>query len=129
MANRIKDFGTQGYAVVADDFEATDGAAPGWRGECFVFDNRVTVDHRLQRGHYDQCHACRMPISDEGKQHPHYQRGISCPHCFGQKDAERTERLEEREKQIALARLRGEPHIGADAAQLKAQRRPLKHRP
>lgn len=97
-----------------------------WQGECFVFDNRVTVDHHLQKGHYDQCHACRMPITEQDKSHSHYRHGISCHHCYGQKDAEKISRLQEREKQINLARARGEPHIGANAEQLKARRRPLK---
>jgi len=99
-----------------------------WRGECFVFDNRVTVDHDLQRGHYDQCHACRMPISDADKQHAHYRQGVSCAHCYGQKDVGKVESLLEREKQIALARQRGEAHIGADAGKLKALKRPLKRK-
>jgi UPF0176 protein len=97
-----------------------------WEGECFVFDNRVSVNHALEKGSYDQCHACRMPITDEDKQHAHYQQGISCHHCYGKKDAERIKRLQEREKQIALAKLRGEEHIGADADRIKAERRPLK---
>ncbi|HSC76141.1 MAG TPA: rhodanese-related sulfurtransferase [Pseudomonadales bacterium] len=97
-----------------------------WEGECFVFDNRVTVNHALEKGIYDQCHACRMPITDKDKQHSHYEQGVSCHHCHGQKDAERIKRLQEREKQIALARLRGEEHIGADADRIKAERRPLK---
>jgi UPF0176 protein len=97
-----------------------------WEGECFVFDNRVTVNHALEKGRYDQCHACRMPITDEDKQHTQYQQGVSCHHCYGQKDAERITRLQEREKQIALANKRGEAHIGADADKIKAERRPLK---
>jgi UPF0176 protein len=97
-----------------------------WEGECFVFDNRVTVNHALEKGIYDQCHACRMPITDEDKQHAHYQQGISCHHCYGQKDAERIKRLQEREKQITLAKQRGEQHIGADADRIKVERRPLK---
>lgn len=97
-----------------------------WEGECFVFDNRVSVNHALEKGSYDQCHACRMPITDEDKQHAHYQQGISCHHCYGQKDAERIKRLQEREKQIGLAKQRGEQHIGVDADRIKAERRPLK---
>jgi UPF0176 protein len=97
-----------------------------WEGECFVFDNRVTVNHALEKGRYDQCHACRMPITEEDKQHAHYQQGVSCHHCYGKHDAERIKRLQEREKQIALARQRGEQHIGADADRIKAERRPLK---
>jgi UPF0176 protein len=97
-----------------------------WRGECFVFDNRVTVNHALEKGIYDQCHACRMPISEEDKQHVHYQKGISCHYCYGQKNEEQLHRYQEREKQIELAKKRGEAHIGANADVLKAQRRPLK---
>lgn len=97
-----------------------------WQGECFVFDNRVTVNHGLEKGQYDQCHACRMPISETDKQHPHYQRGVSCHHCFGQKDAERIARLQEREKQIGLAKKRGQQHIGIHSDIVKAEQRPLK---
>jgi UPF0176 protein len=49
-----------------------------WQGECFVFDNRVTVDHNLDAGSYDQCHACRMPITEEEKKLDSYIEGISC---------------------------------------------------
>jgi UPF0176 protein len=97
-----------------------------WEGECFVFDNRVTVNHALEKGSFDQCHACRMPITEAEKLHEHYQQGVSCHYCYGQKDAERIARLQEREKQIQLAILRGEPHIGADADKIKAERRPIK---
>lgn len=99
-----------------------------WQGECFVFDHRVTVNHALEKGRYDLCHACRMPITDDDKHHAHFQQGISCHHCYGQKDAERIQRLQEREKQIALARQRGEQHIGADVDRIKADRRPLKRK-
>lgn len=86
-----------------------------WEGECFVFDERVTVNHQLQAGSYDQCHACRMPISDEDKQREDYQPGVSCLHCINVKtDADR-ERFRERELQMQLARQRGEAHIGGDA--------------
>jgi UPF0176 protein len=97
-----------------------------WRGECFVFDNRVTVNHALEKGIYDQCHACRMPISEEDKQHLHYQKGVSCHYCYGQKDEIQIHRYRERERQIELARKRGEIHIGANTELLKAQKRPLK---
>ena len=53
-----------------------------WRGECFVFDERVTVGHDLEKGSYDQCHACRRPISESYKEHAHYQQGVSCPRCY-----------------------------------------------
>jgi len=52
-----------------------------WEGECFVFDDRVAVKHNLELGQYDQCHACRYPITEEDKIHPHYEKGTSCPRC------------------------------------------------
>ena len=93
-----------------------------WNGECFVFDNRVAVDHDLKRGSYDQCHACRMPITEQEKQHQHYQEGLSCHHCFGTLDTEQKQRFAERQKQISLAKQRGEEHIG-NAAQEATERR------
>ena len=94
-----------------------------WQGECFVFDERVTVNHKLERGNYDQCHACRMPITEEDKQSPQYEKGVSCPHCFDKHAEERKARFLEREKQVQLAKLRGEVHIGGDAARIIEQRR------
>ena len=93
-----------------------------WRGECFVFDNRVTVNHRLEPGAYDQCHACRMPISDEDKQSPLYERGVSCPHCHECRTGERAKRFAERQRQVDLARARGEQHIGQDMDRIKRER-------
>ena len=83
-----------------------------WQGECFVFDNRVTVDHDLGKGHYDQCHACRMPITEQDKLRERYQKGISCHHCFNNHTEEQVGRYAERERQIELAKQRGEEHIG-----------------
>ncbi|MFT4863744.1 MAG: UPF0176 protein [Pseudohongiellaceae bacterium] len=83
-----------------------------WQGECFVFDNRVTVDHDLNQGSYDQCHACRMPITETEKQHGHYQKGVSCHHCYGKVSQEQTSGYAERERQMQLAQQRGEEHIG-----------------
>ncbi len=83
-----------------------------WKGECFVFDERVTVNHQLERGSYDQCHACRLPISDEDKLSKYYQQGISCPACYHQRTDEDRERYQEREKQVKLAETRGKIHIG-----------------
>ena len=99
-----------------------------WRGECFVFDNRVTVDHRLEPGTYDQCHACRMPISDEDKQSPHFEKGVSCPHCHERQTGERAKRFAERQRQVDLARARGEQHIGQDMSGLIHKRRQAKLR-
>ncbi|WP_431687740.1 rhodanese-related sulfurtransferase [Hahella sp. NBU794] len=87
-----------------------------WEGECFVFDNRVAVDHGLNKGSYDQCHACRMPISAEDMQSEHYKKGVSCPHCYDKVSEDQLRRFAAREQQIELAKSRGEEHIGSEAA-------------
>jgi UPF0176 protein len=97
-----------------------------WQGECFVFDERVTVDHHLQKGAYDQCNACRLPITDAEKASPQYVPGVSCPHCIDKSTPEQKARFSEREKQLALARQRGEMHIGADAASALVAKRQAK---
>lgn len=97
-----------------------------WQGECFVFDNRVTVNHDLEKGEYDQCHACRMPITEEEKQSEHYVVGISCPHCVDKVTDEQRERFAERQKQMELAKQRGEEHIGSDAKDVIEARKALK---
>ena len=84
-----------------------------WQGECFVFDNRVAVDHDLNVGSYDQCHGCRHPITEAQKSSPHYQRGVCCPLCYDQLTIDQKERIAERQKQIDLAADRNESHIGA----------------
>ena len=94
-----------------------------WRGECFVFDNRVTVNHKLERGNYDQCHACRMPITEADKQGPHYEKGISCHYCFDKHSKDQVQRYAERERQMQLARERGELHIGQPMAAANEQRK------
>ncbi len=99
-----------------------------WAGECFVFDERVAVDHQLKPGQYDQCHACRHPISVADKQSDSYVVGVSCPHCIEIKTQEQRRGFAEREKQARLARKRNEPHIGGDIADLYARRREEKLR-
>ena len=84
-----------------------------WRGECFVFDGRVSVGHGLEEGPYDLCHACRMPISDEDKAHPAYEQGVACPRCFDQTTEDDKARFRERQKQVDLAKARGEQHVGS----------------
>ena len=93
-----------------------------WRGECFVFDNRVSVNHALEKGSYDQCHACRLPVTGADKADHRYQPGVSCPACYERKNEAEKERFREREKQVRLAHARGERHIGADAV-VHAKRR------
>ena len=97
-----------------------------WQGECFVFDDRVTVDHQLQPGSYDQCHACRLPITEQDKTSEHYRPGISCPHCHDKTSAAQRQRFEEREKQIQLAKRRGERHMGEDIIEQSQTRRQQK---
>ncbi len=94
-----------------------------WEGECFVFDDRVAVKHNLEQGKYDQCHACRFPITEEDTKHPHYEKGASCPRCYGTKNLEQVGRYREREKQVQLAKKRGEVHIGDDAHQTQKAHR------
>ena len=95
-----------------------------WRGECFVFDDRVTVDHRLKRGGYDQCHACRLPLSAADKRSDKYTPGASCPSCHDRLSDADKRRFLQREKQVALAAGRGAVHIGPEAmADRKGARR------
>ena len=82
-----------------------------WQGECFVFDGRVAVDHTLQPGAYDMCHACRMPLSDADREHAAYEAGVSCHHCIDSRDDGSRSRFAERQKQITLARARGEEPV------------------
>ncbi|MCH9645048.1 MAG: rhodanese-related sulfurtransferase [Proteobacteria bacterium] len=100
-----------------------------WEGECFVFDDRVAVKHNLEQGQYDQCHACRYPITEQDKLHDHYEKGVSCSRCYGTKNEDQVNRYREREKQIQLAKARGEDHIGDNASQVianKAKKKALK---
>ncbi|WNC70122.1 rhodanese-related sulfurtransferase [Thalassotalea nanhaiensis] len=94
-----------------------------WQGDCFVFDDRVAVDHSLEKGKYDQCHACRMPITEEEKQRPEYERGVSCHRCINKVTDEQRARYAEREKQMNLAKARGENHIGSEVSKTIEQRR------
>ena len=101
-----------------------------WEGECFVFDERVAVKHNLEQGQYDQCHACRYPITSQDKEHEHYEKGVSCPRCHRSKSEEQVGRYREREKQVQLAKARGEDHIGDNASQIiaaKAKKKALKN--
>ena len=97
-----------------------------WQGECFVFDNRVSVNHALEKGSYDQCHACRLPITESDKQNDKYQQGVSCPACYDSKTDNERKRFSEREKQVQLARQRGENHIGSSVNDLARQRKSRK---
>ena len=86
-----------------------------WEGECFVFDNRVAVNHRLEKGQYDQCFGCRHPITEQDKLSDKYQKGVCCPRCYDSLSPEQAARFSERQKQVELAAARGEVHVGAPA--------------
>lgn len=83
-----------------------------WIGECFVFDDRVSLDHNLDEGSYDMCHGCRMPITKQDKESKYFIKGVSCPACFASKTDEQKSRYMSRQKQIDLAKSRNESHIG-----------------
>ena len=83
-----------------------------WEGECFVFDERVAVTHGLNEGKYDQCYACRHPLSPDEMNSSYYIKHISCPYCYNKLTDKKKSSVIERQKQIELAKLRGEVHIG-----------------
>ena len=82
-----------------------------WQGECFVFDDRVSLQHGLIEGNFDMCHACRMPIDENDTASEHFIEGVSCPHCYNLHSEERKERFVERQKQIELAKLREKDNL------------------
>ena len=84
-----------------------------WRGECFVFDQRVSVNHDLEQGQYRQCYACRHPLSMDDMQAPEFEHGVSCPFCHSTVDDSRRQQFRERQRQVRLAAARGEAHIGS----------------
>jgi UPF0176 protein len=83
-----------------------------WRGECFVFDQRVSVKHGLKLGSYDLCHGCRQPLSEEDTRDVRFVRGVCCPKCHDMQTEEQSERFAERQKQMELAGQRGQRHLG-----------------
>ena len=84
-----------------------------WQGDCFVFDERVSVGHGLAPGRYELCRACRRPLSAEDHASPHYEEGTSCPACHDSRDEAQRARYRERHRQEQLAAQRGTAHIGA----------------
>ena len=83
-----------------------------WEGECFVFDDRVSLKHGLSEGSYSLCYSCQEPVSQEDKTSPMYEEGVSCPSCHDNTSEDRLMRSRERQKQILLSKERGEKHIG-----------------
>ena len=84
-----------------------------WQGECFVFDQRVTVGHGLAEGSYVLCHACRRPVSPQDTASPLYEAGVSCAACHAERSDEQRASYRERHRQETLAAARGVAHVGA----------------
>ena len=97
-----------------------------WEGECFVFDSRVSVGHGLAPGSFEICYGCQMPVSITDKESSLYEAGVSCPRCSEDVSASDKERYRERQRQITLARERGEEHFGDYANEKKSQKRKSK---
>ena len=87
-----------------------------WQGECFVFDDRVSVQHDLSEGSYDLCHGCRMPITEQDKLSSHYVKGVSCSNCVNEKTSSQIKRYKTRQKQINLAKAKNKRHLGPKAS-------------
>ncbi len=86
-----------------------------WEGECFVFDNRVSVGHGLKEGPHALCHGCRRPLLPQDRNRPEYEAGVSCHQCIDKTSEADKARFRERQKQMQLARARGEEHLGTIA--------------
>lgn len=86
-----------------------------WEGECFVFDQRVAVRQGLEQGSYDQCHGCRMPITEADKNSSSFEQGVSCPSCYQSVPESKKHRARERQKQIKIAASRNQKHLGEEA--------------
>ena len=82
-----------------------------WKGECFVFDNRISLKHGLKVGNYFMCSGCRKPISPKDKKSKKYEEGVSCPKCYDNLTDTQKARFRMRQKQINLAKKSGSKHI------------------
>lgn len=83
-----------------------------WKGDCFLFDQRVAVGHGLRESDYGQCYACRMPLNAEDRASPDYVPGEACPHCIDQRSDEQRARYRERQRQVEQAAKQGRQHLG-----------------
>ena len=93
-------------------FQQTKNKSKNWIGECFVFDERVSITENLSKGNYDQCFACRTPINEKDKNSEMFKKGISCPNCYEITTIKQKKSFEERNKQILLAKKKGIKHLG-----------------
>ncbi len=82
-----------------------------WKGECFVFDNRISLKHGLKLGSYSICSGCRMPISSKDKRSNKYEEGVSCPNCYDKLTETQISRFRMRQSQIYKAKQSGKKHI------------------
>lgn len=89
-----------------------------WDGDCFVFDLRVSVGHGLEVGDYDLCYGCRNPVSEEDKISDKYEEGVTCPACYDEMNDTKRKRAISRHKQVQLAKLRNQDHIGSKQAKI-----------
>ncbi|MDX8385110.1 MAG: rhodanese-related sulfurtransferase [Gallionella sp.] len=93
-----------------------------WQGECFVFDQRVAVGQGLAQGHYELCYGCSRPINAAEKASPKYQEGVSCPKCYDSLTPAKRAAALERQKQVELAKQRGEKHLGRKRNKTSAEK-------
>ncbi len=99
-----------GILKYLEDIPATDSK---WQGQCYGFDQRVSVGHGLAPGDYATCHACRRPLSAADQQNPAYEEGVQCPACQDEYTDTDRARFRERMHQMRLAQARGARHLGA----------------
>ena len=99
-----------------------DAADSKWQGECYVFDQRVSLKHRLEQGSFSNCGGCRMPLSETDREHHQYEQGVQCGNCAHLYSEDDRVRFGERVRQQQLAAARGEDHLGLSAAALKIKR-------
>lgn len=92
--------------------EDTENADSRWQGECFVFDQRVSVDENLVQGQYQQCYACRHPLTEQELASPKFERGVNCVYCLDLTSEDRRVQFRERQRQVRLAAEQGRDHIG-----------------
>jgi UPF0176 protein len=99
-----------------------------WDGECFVFDHRVSVVHGLKDGNAKICFGCRWPLQEKDLESEKYEPGVCCPHCADKLDPVRRASLEERNRQIQIARNKKRDHLGQDVALMTTKKIARKNR-
>jgi len=107
-----------GILKYLEEVPATDSR---WQGECFVFDQRVSVGHGLTPGSYKICYACRTPLSRLDIEHPSFEHGVRCPHCLDNRGVDQRARYAERQRQVDMAISQGQEHIGPQSARANVQ--------